>query len=385
MGFSVRLALLYAGIFGAIGVQTPFLPLWLTAKGLDAPAIGALLATGTAARLIAVPLGTRAADRFASTRSAILLGALAGAAAMTALAFAHGAVALFAIYALAAAALAIVLPLAESYALRNLPRHGSAYGPVRLWGSAGYIATTLIAGWLLAVMAPIQLIWMIVAGYWIAAAAAFRLGPDTQRVSLAQTTAVPRAAPRLLLVLAASSLVQASHSQFYGFGTLQWTAAGLTGFDIGLLWALSVAVEIALFACSARLPPALGAPLALLTIGAAGAVVRWGAMALDPPNAWLPWLQALHGLSFGATHLGAVHFVAESAAPGRAATAQGALAWTNGAVMAAAMMASGFLYSVYGAGGYVAMAALAAAGGLCAILAARLDAGPQPQSAGSAG
>jgi PPP family 3-phenylpropionic acid transporter len=94
-------------------------------------------------------------------------------------------------------------------------------------------------------------------------------------------------------------------------------------------------------------------------------------MALDPSPAWLPWLQALHGLSFGATHLGAVQFVAQSALPGRAATAQGLLAWTNGFAMAGAMAASGLLYARFGAAGYWAMAALAAAGGACAVIAGR--------------
>jgi PPP family 3-phenylpropionic acid transporter len=376
MSFAVRLALLYAGIFAAIGVQMPFLPLWLEAKGLDAPTIGALLAAGTATRLIAVPLGTRAADRFAGPRPAILIAALAGAAATTLLGFANGTAVLFAVYALATAAWAIVIPLAESYALRNLPARGRAYGPVRLWGSAGYIAATLAAGSLMTVIAPVQLIWLVAIGYWLGAGAALLLEPESATAPDVRQPAAPAAGRidrRLVLVLAASSLVQASHSQFYGFGTLQWTAAGLSGLAIGVLWAVSIAVEIALFAFSARLPAALGSPLSLLLLGAVGGAVRWTAMALDPGTAWLPWLQALHGLSFAATHLGAVQFVARAAAPGRAATAQGSLAWTNGAAMAGAMAVSGFLYSAHGAGGYFAMAALAAAGGVCALGALRLD------------
>ena len=52
MEFVVRLGLLYTGVFGAIGVQLPFLPVWLAAKGLDEQAIGAVLATAIAARVI---------------------------------------------------------------------------------------------------------------------------------------------------------------------------------------------------------------------------------------------------------------------------------------------------------------------------------------------
>src|SRR5262245_43477037 len=46
-------------------------------------------------------------------------------------------------------------------------------------------------------------------------------------------------------------------------------------------------------------------------------------MAADPPALVLPWLQLLHALSFGATHLGALMFLAHNAPAGQAATAQG--------------------------------------------------------------
>src|SRR5205823_12301487 len=127
--------------------------------------------------------------------------------------------------------------------------------------------------------------------------------------------------------------------------------------------ALGVMSEIALFALSARLPAAI-TPIALLMIGAAGALVRWSAMALAPPLAVLPLLQCLHALSFGATHLGALALVARVAPPGAAATAQGYLAVTLGLTMAIATALSGVLYGRFGGAAYAAMAVMAAVGGL---------------------
>jgi hypothetical protein len=49
-------------------------------------------------------------------------------------------------------------------------------------------------------------------------------------------------------------------------------------------------------------------------------------MAFDPPFVLLPFLQCLHALSFCATHIGAMQFLARVAAPGQMATAQGDLA-----------------------------------------------------------
>jgi PPP family 3-phenylpropionic acid transporter len=172
--------------------------------------------------------------------------------------------------------------------------------------------------------------------------------------------------PVFLAVAAAASLLQASHAVYYGFSALDWRAAGLDGAAIGALWALGVVAEVALFAISGRLPVA---PTTLLMVGAAGAVIRWSAMALEPAPALLPLLQCLHGLSFGATHLGAIGFIARAAPAARGATAQGYLAVAQGLVMALAMGISGLLYARWGNLAYGAMALMAAAGGLLAFVA----------------
>jgi PPP family 3-phenylpropionic acid transporter len=125
-----------------------------------------------------------------------------------------------------------------------------------------------------------------------------------------------------------------------------------------------------LFALSGRLP-AFFAPGVMLALGAAGAALRWAAMAFDPPTVALPFLQLLHALSFGATHLGALTFLARHAPPGQAATAQGYLAIAQGAAMAGAMGISGVLYGAFGVKAYAAMALAAIAGGYCAGVAHR--------------
>jgi PPP family 3-phenylpropionic acid transporter len=176
--------------------------------------------------------------------------------------------------------------------------------------------------------------------------------------------------PAFLAAIAAASLVQASHAVYYGFATIDWQASGYDGGVIGALWALGVIAEIALFALSARLPSSV-TPIALLLVGAAGAAVRWSAMAIAPPAILLPVLQCLHAFSFGTTHLGALAFVSRMAPPGAAATAQGYFAVALGATMAGATALAGVLYGRFGSGAYAAMAILAVAGALCALAAGR--------------
>jgi PPP family 3-phenylpropionic acid transporter len=374
IGFAPRLAALYAGLFVMAGIQLPFFPVWLKAKDLDPRMIGIVLAAPIVARLIAVPLAARAADRRDAVRAAIVVTSCLGVAGYVLVGLAEGARAILAAYALASLALAPVMPLAETYALKGLGQRGRAYGPVRLWGSAAFILGTFAAGFAADTIPARDLIWLIAAASLISALTALTLEPMAASAAPASEPAPPRRPllrdPAFIAVLAAASLIQASHAVYYGFSALQWRGAGLDGTAIAALWGLGVAAEILLFAMSGRLPPFFQ-PAVLIMIGAAGAALRWAAMALDPPASVLPWLQLLHAASFGATHLGALGFVARHAPAGQGATAQGYLAIALGVTMAAATGLSGWLYGSFGSRAYLAMALAAVAGGACAAVVKR--------------
>jgi len=374
--FALRLAIFYAALFAALGVQVPFLPLWLAAKGLDASTIGMVLSVPMLMRLLAIPLATRIADRHDALRAIIAIASALAMLGYGAMGLAQGALAVTIAFALASIFYTPLMPLADAYALRGLGALGRAYGPVRLWGSAAFIVGSFAGGLVLDVVPARDLIWLVAAALVMTASAACTLSPLAPRET---STAKPlRSArdllrdPALLAAMAAASLIQASHAIYYGFSTLDWAAAGLDGSAIGALWALGVVAEIVLFAMSGRLPVA---PTTLILFGAAGAAVRWGAMAFDPPAVLLAPLQCLHGLSFGATHLGALGFIARTAPAEASATAQGYLAVALGLAMAAAMGVSGVLYARWGSFAYVTMALLAAAGGVLALAARRLTGG----------
>jgi MFS transporter, PPP family, 3-phenylpropionic acid transporter len=374
--FAWRLAVFYVALFVALGVQVPFLPLWLAAKGLDATLIGIVLSLPMIVRVFAIPLATRGADRHDALHTVIVIASGMAVLGYGALGLVEGVVAITLAYAVASAFFTPLMPLADAYALRGLSHIGRAYGPVRLWGSAAFIVGTFAAGLLLDVIATRDLIWIMVATLAMTTAAAFALSPLTLREG-SPGKRLPFARdllrdPALLAAAAAASLIQASHAIYYGFSALDWSTAGFDGGAIGALWALGVVAEIALFAISGRLS---AAPTTLLMLGGAGAVIRWGAMAFDPPPALLPPLQCLHAFSFGATHLGAVGVVARRAPVELAATAQGYFAVALGLVMAAAMGVSGVLYARWGGFAYGAMALAAAAGALFAVVAHRLGKG----------
>ncbi len=374
--FARRMASFYASLFVALGVHLPFLPVWFAARGLDAQTIGVVLAMPMILRLFAIPLATRLADRRGALRTVILVAALAALLGFGALGFVTSPLAIATLYASAATAFMLLFVLSDVYALRGLAPHRRAYGPVRLWGSAAFIVANLMAGYLLDIIAARDLIWLVVAALALCVTAALALPPLAAPPLLASSDTPPGRRllgdPTFIAVATAASLIQGSHAVYYGFSTIDWQAAGFGGGTIGLLWALGVLAEIVLFALSARLPAAFS-PSILIILGGVGALVRWIAMALDPPGALLPMLQCLHGLSFGATHLGTLAFIARAAPAGLAATAQGYVAVVSGVVIAAATGLSGLLYGRFGAAAYGAMGLVAGAGLIAALCAHRMQ------------
>jgi MFS transporter, PPP family, 3-phenylpropionic acid transporter len=370
--FALHVSLFYGAFFLYTGLSLPFMPAWLAARGLDPREIGIVLAAPMVARIVAVPLSTRLADRLGMLQRALVAAALASVACFALLGFLSGFAAIFVGYAIAATVLAPVLPLGDAYALRGLRGRMPRYGPVRLWGSVTFIIANLGGGLLLARLGAPNVIWAVVIGLALTAAAAMALPRTTPEAASPADARDPQASlwrsPAFVAVVLGASMIQASHAVLYGFATLMWSARGIGGTAIGALWALGVVAEVLLFALSGRIIGALG-PIRMIALGGIGGAVRWCAMALDPPTAALPFLQCLHALSFAATHLGAMHFMAQAVPAGRGATAQGDFVAVQGIVFAGAMGLSGVLVSAYGSAAYGAMAGAAALGTLLASAA----------------
>jgi PPP family 3-phenylpropionic acid transporter len=377
-GFVGRLSAFYAAYFVLIGIQLPFFPLWLEAKGLDAGQIGIVLGVPAFVRVLAVPTLTRIADQHSALREVLIGAACASAAGYVVVGFSTGMAGILIAVTLASIAFTPITALSDALALKGLRVHGGSYGHVRLWGSGAFIAANLGAGLLLDVIRPQDLIWAIAAAAIAAALVSLRIQPLAAAPSVETQPAAPLWRDRAFLaVIAAAGLIQASHALYYGFSTIDWKAAGFGGTAIGMLWALGVIAEIVLFALSRRLPLAL-TPRRLLLAGALGAVLRWSMMALDPPGWSLPLLQLLHAASFGATHLGLIGYIAGHAPERYAATAQGYFSVLSGVMLGASMALSGLLYARYGGGAYAAMALIAAAGGALALFSSNDTADTSP-------
>src|SRR4029453_1876341 len=127
-----RFILLYAAMYAAFGVASPFLPALMSARGLAPAQLGLVLGAGTAVRLLTSPLAGRIGDLIQTLRNVLVVCiALAGLATLGYLG-ARGFWLLLAVSLLHAASLA---PITVLSAPRPL---GSAAAPAGGSGRQGF-------------------------------------------------------------------------------------------------------------------------------------------------------------------------------------------------------------------------------------------------------
>lgn len=372
MNTSRRMALQYVLLFGANGVSLPFAGLWFRAQGFSGAEIGVLLAAPMLARLVTGPAIAVWADGFRRRRSPIAILGLVLGLAYAGAGLTEGVWLQGFLWFVAATAMAGLIPLSDVLSLQVARRHGFDFAWPRGCGSAAFVAANVIMGAILTRgSADWVIVWIAVAGALVALTAATLLPADpvTEGPKLAgreRLAGLTRLAfdPVFMTAVLAIGAVQATHGFYYGFSAIAWKAQGISETMTGLLWAVSVVVEIAFMWWIEpwRRRRGIG-PVTMLAIGGVAAVVRWTALAFAPPL-WMLWpLQALHALTFAATYLAGLQIIETLAPPGGHTAAQ-----TLNSVMAAgiliglATLAAGPLYDRVGVSGYLAMSGLAVIG-----------------------
>ncbi len=144
--FATRLALFYGTLFGLIGTHLPFFPVWLKAVGIDASWIGIITAVPSVARFTILPFVTALVERRQLLRRAMIVTAFAVALGFSILGTQHQPLAVFLAFAVTCCVWTPMLPLTDAYALKGVALYGLSYGPLRLWGSAAFVAGALACG-----------------------------------------------------------------------------------------------------------------------------------------------------------------------------------------------------------------------------------------------
>ncbi len=371
----LRLAFCSAAIFSVMGLQLPFWPVWLRDHGVTAEGIGVLVAMGYFIRAIAGPTVSILADRIGDRRVPLIAAASLFTLAFVAFLFTGSFWPILLVSVFAYAGAAPMVPLKESLTMGYVALKGYDYGRIRLWGSLAFVLMTIVGGWIMTHFGSGGILWGSILLGGVIIGAAWLLPADPRKgeaagnpLRLSTVWALVRQ-PTFLVFMGAVSMTMSSHAVYYAFGTLNWQSLGYSDSFIGFLWALGVIAEIILFLFSARVLKRVP-PLILIPLAGGVAVLRWIITAFNPIWWILIAVQCLHAFTFGALHLGAMHYISRYVPMQVGASAMGLLAATSGGlVIGLVMMGAGPLYEGVGPNAYFAMAGLGALGlGLALLL-----------------
>lgn len=363
--------LLYALLYAAFGVASPFWPRFFEARGMSPEQIGLLLGLGTVVRLAAGPIAARVADRLQRLRQVLAAAAASAACLAFALPGVAGFWILLAVRLCHEAALTPTTSLADALALgasksRGPRGTGFEYGWVRGSASLAFVLGTLAAGQVIGWTALTSIAWMH-GGLLLGAAASTVLlpGPDGRTHATAGPSSsgalreLMGIAPFRRMVLVAA-LVLGSHAMHDAFAVIRWNASGIGPATVSVLWSEAVVAEVLVFfLIGPRLVDRLG-PHGAAAIASLAAVVRWIVMAFSTDPAALAIVQPLHGLTFALLHLACMRLMGAAVPRHLAATAQAIYALGPGLLTALLTLSSGMLYARLGAGGFLLMAVLSA-------------------------
>jgi MFS transporter, PPP family, 3-phenylpropionic acid transporter len=368
---TLRLSLFYGAMFLIIGINVPFWPLWLKNEGLDAGDIGILLGSATVMKVFGSPLIARLVDRSGHRRRAIILLSLFSLTTVLLWFFFSGFMAFLLISMFSALFLSPLIPLSDNLTLMLARSHRIDYGRVRLWGSVTYALAAILGGLWLEGRDEHWILWMLVGATVLMVISSWLL-PDagTPGTTSARPSLMPLLRnPVMWLFLAGAALAQGSHVLFYGFSTLHWQSVGIGRETIGYLWAIGVVIEIVLFAFATATLKRFD-PVVLIMAAAAAGVLRWMLTGWTDDLTMLFAAQALHGITFGVAHLGAMFFLARAIPAEMSASAQSLYSSVSlGLIFAVAMPSAGYLYGQVGGQAFYGMAVMSAlAFGLLALL-----------------
>ena len=343
----------YGLYFGAFGAWSPYFPVYFSGLGADLAVIGVLSAIPALVQIVAAPAWGLLADRIGDVRPLLLVASLVAGASGILLGQNPSVALLFPgviIFALGTAGMPAMI---DAHVVVRLGAARDRFGQARAFGSAGFIAISIVTGLVVAgsgaqTLFVIFVPLMVLTG--VAAATLFGRPATRERVG----GIGPMGAIRLLN--------NPSLALFFIGACVTWTAAsgGLTYFSlrlveqgadaglIGIGWAVNAIVEVPMMLLFRRLARRFGVR-ALMVGGAVAFGLRSAGWALAGSAVASVLASSVGGIGLALFLVGTTAWVADRTPPALRATAQALFLGTTyaiGAIVGA--LAAGFIASGWG-------------------------------------
>ncbi len=310
--------------FSSIGVLVVYMNLYLKRAGLSDAQLGTAAAIPSLLTILSPPIWGFLADSIRDMRRLMPILFLGAAITFPAMLLTDNYYILLALVVLTSFFYTPVIPLIDAMTLGYISRSGGDYGRLRLWGSVGFIVSTLLFKLILSdgayeTKGGIGYGLLPVFIYFIA----FRL-MGTGWAFLVPKPAKPETRSKLrwrdlggyvtlnlALTLAVAFIARAAMQSYYVFFSIYLDKLGVPDSSKGIFWAMGVMSEVGMMVVIGRLIGKIGIKRTIL-LGVAGVVVRLFLYSLRLPVWWIIPVQAFHALTFTAFHVGLVNFMNRS-------------------------------------------------------------------------
>jgi MFS transporter, PPP family, 3-phenylpropionic acid transporter len=309
----------YFLLFASFAILTPYLQLYLKARGFSPSRIGLLLGILELAGITGPIVLSRLADSRRAYRSLLAVVLVVSAAAFVPLQLTT----LFPVYVLCLALMGFsyrsTAPLLDSAVSRVLSDPRRQYGRFRVAGSIGFIVVSLLLlfGRFVSSDAPFSILAAFGVSSLLASGAAFLLPavpklPPHPRGGTAEGTSGAFGFG-FWVIIGVVFLGRFGMGAYYSFFSLYlrdtFAASDSGGSSIvSLMWAIGSVAEIATMWFSGRLIRRWGLR-AMLIVSLAAITFRLGLFVLAPSLLVIAFAQLLHALTFGTFHTAAVAYV----------------------------------------------------------------------------
>ncbi|MGB8251614.1 MAG: MFS transporter [Anaerolineaceae bacterium] len=337
--------------YAGFAIFMPFINVYYRDIGLSGLEIGLINSLSPLVGMLGGSIWGLLNDRFGKTRILLgtaILGSIItswGIASVKSFSLLLPVAALFSLF------YSTLIPIIDSNTLLLLGNQRERYGSIRLWGSVGYVLTSLIGGELLNLLGlnrlfPIFTLFMVIfliTIFWYPTGSRI---PDSStrligalRFMLRQPHWVVFTFSVLFLWVAASGM--------YNFLGVYMKDLGADEGLIGLTMAISGASEIPILFYGSRLLKRF-APRKMIAAAMLAYLMRMVLYGIMPSASWAPYISLLNSLSFGLFWIGSIAYINDLAPDEVKSTSQGLLLAVFNLASLISTTFSGWLYDFAG-------------------------------------
>jgi len=304
--------ILYFFMFAGIGIFFPFLNVYYKSIGLSGTQIGLINTLGPLIAIFAGPMWGLLGDRLGRLRLLLVVVILGSIISVLGLSLAKTFFAILGLAAVFNLFSCAVQPLVDSYNLALLGEHRERYSEQRLWGTFGFLATSLFAGSFFE-RAGLRYLF---SGYALCLGLLLLtlnwLPPAVTRIGHTVFKGFTQMLRRPVWIIFALSviLVMIANNSWLNF--LGITVIEMGGKDslVGWMWSVGALSEIPVMLFGTRLLRRWGAKRIMAT-GFFFYGVRLILYSVMPAPEWVLAINWVQGLSFGFYWVGGVNYVSQ--------------------------------------------------------------------------